>query len=163
MKYRLLLQSIFLCITCSMLSLMLIGEVQAQILECRDQDGKKMFAVSCPKGYKQAREVEILKPASETKEVKYARAAKLKAMYDRDAQSRARRVSEEEEAAVERDKQRKFANQCHEDKKLLSSLLLDGPYVVGKESDGTPIHMEEEKRLARIKELGENIKKCPVE
>ncbi|MBC3881377.1 hypothetical protein H8K35_09245 [Undibacterium sp. LX40W] len=132
----------------------------AQVLECRDSNGKKLFASVCPKGSTQVREVEILSPPTETKAVKeYNARAKLR-MLERDEEFRTRELKKQEADAGKRDNQRQIDNKCYEDKKKLSGLLIEGPIEVGKESDGTPIYMDDKKRLESIKDLGERLKAC---
>lgn len=132
----------------------------AQVLECRDSNGKKLFASVCPKGSTQVREVEILSPPTETKAVKeYNARAKLR-LIERDEEFRTRELKKQEAEASKRDNQRQIDNKCYEDKKKLSGLLIDAPIEVGKETDGTPIYLDDKKRLDMIKDLGERLKTC---
>lgn len=136
---------------------------EAQILECRDENGKKMFATVCPKGFTQAREVEILKPPTEPKDAGVARAKTMKKLLEKDAEYRTRVEQQAVLDAIERDKQRKIADACYEERKKLKSLLVEGPYETGKDRDGNPTFMDEQTRQEKIKSLNEKLKQCPAE
>lgn len=136
---------------------------QAQILECRDSNGKKMFAMNCPKGYTQIREVEILSPATETKEEKAHKENVKKRLQEREVDFNARQTKRFENEASDRDAQRLAANSCAENRKKLKALLIVGPVEIGKESDGTPIYLDDKKRLEQIASLSEMLSKCGEE
>lgn len=136
---------------------------QAQVVECRDSSGKKLFASHCPKGTTQSREVEILSPPTESKEVKENNARIKRRLLERDQEYRSKELKKQEAEALSRDNQRKTDNKCYEDKKKLSGLLIEGPIEIGKERDGTPIYMDDNKRLDAIKELSERLKACGAE
>lgn len=136
---------------------------QAQILECKDENGKKMFATVCPKGYTQTREVEILKPPSEPKDAGIVRAKTMKKLLEKDAEYRTRAAHKSEEEALERDKQRKIADACYEERKKLNALQMEGPYETGKDRDGNPIFMDDQTRQEKIKSLSDKLKKCPLD
>lgn len=136
---------------------------QAQILECKDENGKKMFATVCPKGYSQAREVEILKPPTESKEGSLLRAKTMKKLLERDAEYRTRQEAKKEAEAIENDNLRKADNACYELRKKLKGLQLEGPYQTGKDREGNPIYMDDQTRADKIKELTDKIKRCPAD
>ncbi len=137
--------------------------LHGQVRECRDSEGKKIFASVCPKGATQVRDVEILKPPTETKEVKEQKALTLRRLYEQDQINRTKEANRQEAEGAARDAQRQLSNKCYEDRKKLSALLIVAPIEVGQEKDGTPIFLEDKKRLDMIKEMSERLQKCPEE
>lgn len=142
---------------------LLAAPAYAQVLECRDSNGKKLFTTNCPKGTTQVREVEILSPPTETKEVKEYNAKAKRRLLERDEEYRNKELKKQEADALQRDDQRKLDNKCYEDKKKLSGLLIEGPIETGKEKDGSPIYMDDKKRLDMIKELSDRLAKCSAD
>ena len=137
----------------------------AQVFECRDAQGKKIFANSCPAGSTQVKEITSpnINPTSSTNPATATPnpprwTAKTPAESSREFAEWKKR--QEEEEALARDKNRADSNKCYEDQKRLRELLNGQPLKTGVDANGDPIYMEDEKRLEEIKGIAERSKKC---
>lgn len=142
-----------------LISLALIAtsfDAAAQVFECKDKDGRKIFSQSCPKQSTQVREIEVIpfKPPVTNKAGKNAN------WRQADLGFKDRQQAKIDAESQERDKQRALEEQCYQDQKRLSELSSGLPLVDGKDSKGEIILMGDDKRLAEIKEKTEQTKQC---
>jgi hypothetical protein len=151
-------------------SLSVVGTSYAQVVECRDAQGKKIFANSCPAGSTKIKE--IASPNSHPTATSNPAATSVTApppaapnKATRTPADSSREFAEwkrrqEEEDALARDQNRADSNKCYEDQKRLRELLNGQPLKTGVDANGDPIYMEDEKRLEEIKAIAERSKKC---
>jgi hypothetical protein len=145
---------------------------QAQVFECRDAQGKKIFANSCPAGSTKIKEISspnsnptattnTATPAVMPTQNPPTRATKTPAEASREFAEWKRR--QEEEEGLARDQNRADSNKCYEDQKRLRELLNGQPLKTGVDANGDPIYMEDEKRLEEIKAIADRSKKCKLD
>ncbi len=163
-----------------------LNTAHGQVVECRDAQGKKIFANSCPAGTTKTKEISppanvVASPASAAAPATTSTAApaspanivpnnvtpnnsaptksaKTAAESSREFAEWKRR--QEEEEGLARDQKRAEENQCYQDQKRLRELLNGLPIQTGVDANGEPIFMEDEKRLEEIKTITERSKKC---
>jgi hypothetical protein len=147
----------------------------AQVFECRDAQGKKIFANSCPAGSTKIKEISSPNsnptattttnntgtPAVSPTPNPTTRATKTPAEASREFAEWKRR--QEEEEGLVRDQNRADSNKCYEDQKRLRELLNGQPLKTGVDANGDPIYMEDEKRLEEIKAITDRSKKCKLD
>lgn len=128
----------------------------AQVFECKDKDGKKIFSQSCPNQSKQVREIEVIpfKPSTSSKDNKAANWRQANIGF------KDRQQAKTDAENAERDKQRSVEEQCYQDQKRLLELSSGLPLITGKDSQGLAILMDDGKRLAELKEKTEQTKHC---
>lgn len=146
------------------LTLLLSGQfdLQAQVLECRDADGRKIFAQTCPRGSKQVKEVEILaSPSNPTSTSASKSTASTSSLAEKEQAFKDRQNAKENEAEKERDRLRALESECFGHKQKLNNLIDGFPITVSKDAEGNPIFMDDAKRAELGKELTAKLKKCP--
>lgn len=137
----------------------------AQVFECRDAQGKKIFANSCPAGSSKIKEIAspnsnptgTINPATPSPNPTIW-TPKTPAESSREFAEWKKR--QEEEEALVRDQKRADSNKCYEDQKRLRELLNGQPLKAGVDANGEPVYMDDEKRLEEVKAITERIKKC---
>ncbi len=135
---------------------------EAQVFECRDTNGKKIFAQACPAGSKQIKELEILSSPAKTSSSNTAQSnASSLSLAENEQSFKKRQNAKEEEAAKERDRLRALDSECFGLKQKLAGVVNGIPITVNKDAEGNPIFMDDAKREALGKELIEKLKKCP--
>lgn len=129
----------------------------AQVVECKDKNGKKIFAQVCPNNSTQVREIPVVpvNPATAAKAAKSASSWRYANIGFKDRQQA--KVNQEN---AERDKQRATEERCYQDQKRLLELSSGLPLVAGKDSQGQVILMDDAKRQAELKEKTEQTKHC---
>lgn len=129
----------------------------AQVVECKDKNGKKIFAQVCPNNSTQVREIPVVpvNPATAAKAAKSANSWREANMGFKDRQR-----AKAHEADAERDKQRAVEEQCYQDQKRLLELSSGLPLIDGKDKQGQAILMDDAKRQAELKEKTEQTKHC---
>lgn len=129
----------------------------AQVVECKDKNGKKIFAQLCPNNSTQVREVPVV-PVHPTTAAKAAKSASSWRQANIGFKDRQQAKVNQDNA--ERDKQRALDEQCFQDQKRLLELSSGLPLVAGKDSQGQVILMDDAKRQAELKEKTEQTKHC---
>jgi len=181
--------AIFLQLSAVSFSLTL-SAAHAQVVECRDAQGKKIFANSCPAGTTKTKEISppaniVASPASAaaaaaapattstTAPASPANIVPNNVTPNNSAPTKSAKTAaessrefaewkrrQEEEEGLARDQKRAEENQCYQDQKRLRELLNGLPIQTGVDANGEPIFMEDEKRLEEIKTITERSKKC---
>lgn len=129
----------------------------AQVVECKDKNGKKIFAQVCPNHSTQVREIPVVpvSPASAAKGAKAASSWRQANIGFKDRQQA--KVNSEN---AERDKQRAIEEQCYQNQKRILELSSGLPLIEGKDKEGQAILMDDAKRQAELKEKTEQTKHC---
>lgn len=135
---------------------------QAQVFECKDAQGRKIMASRCPIGSTIVKEVEVT-PVQNGLGQKPAEKKPTQSLWAKEIEFKERQKQKEEQAALERDKQRRDEEKCYQNQKRLNSLLSGLPITTGENAQGEPILMEDEQRLEEIKKVKEKLKGCKAE
>ncbi len=128
----------------------------AQVFECKDKNGRKIFSQSCPDQSKQVREIAVVpfKPPVPSKDKKASNWRQANIGF------KDRQQAKTDAENAERDKQRALDEQCYQNQKRLLELSSGLPLIDGKDNQGQPILMDDGKRLAELKEKTEQTKHC---
>lgn len=152
--------------------LVLLDTGHAQLFECRDAEGRKVFANSCPPGSTKTREIPAPINGSPsnanggtTNNLNTKPSVAKPARTDHSAAQQSKEFAEwkrqqVEAEAVARDQQRVDDNKCYVDLRRLRELMNGQPLQTGTETNGDPIFMDDEKRLEEIKMIAERSKNC---
>lgn len=135
---------------------------QAQVFECKDAQGRKILASRCPLGSTIVKEVEVA-PLPNGQGQKPAEKKPTQSLWAKEIEFKERQKQKEEQAALERDKQRRDEEKCYQNQKRLNSLNSGLPIVTGENAQGEPILMDDEQRLEEIKKIKEKMKMCKAE
>lgn len=141
---------------CTLALLAISASSPAQVFECKDKNGRKIFSQSCTDQSKQVREIPVVpfKPTTPAKDSKAANWRHANIGFKDRQQAK---VNAEN---AERDKQRATEEKCYQDQKRLLELSSGLPLIDGKDKEGQAILMDDAKRLAELKEKTEQTKHC---
>ncbi|MBC3873951.1 hypothetical protein [Undibacterium flavidum] len=84
-------------------------------------------------------------------------------LWAKEIEFKERQKQKEEQATLERDKQRRDEEKCYQNQKRLNALLSGLPITTGENAQGEPILMEDEQRLEEIKKTKEKLKNCKAD
>lgn len=135
---------------CAMLGLTLVA--QAQIVECLDANGKKIYSQSCPVGSEKQRDIATPpppKPAVSNEATKRALDEQEKAF----AKRREERLQSEEKNNEAQKKETDDAQQCANAKRRLGLLESGRQFKRADPSTGEHVPMDEAQRQAEIDNL----------
>lgn len=135
---------------------------QAQVFECKDAQGRKIMASRCPLGSTIVKEVEVM-PVQNGLGQKSAEKKPTQSQWAKEIEFKERQKQKEEQAALERDKQRRDEEKCYQNQKRLNTLNNGLPLTTGENAQGEPILMSEEQRSEEIKKIKEKLIGCKAE
>jgi hypothetical protein len=138
------------------------SSAQTPTFECKDAQGRKILASRCPLGSTIVKEIEVT-PVQNGLGQKPAEKKPTQSLWAKEIEFKERQKQKEEQAALERDKQRRDEEKCYQNQKRLNSLLSGLPITTGENTQGEPILMEDEQRLEEIRKVKEKLKNCRVE
>jgi hypothetical protein len=140
---------------------------QAQIFECKDAQGRKIMASRCPLGSTIVKEVDVTPVQNglgkKPDEQKTTQKPAQQNLWAKDIEFKERQKQKEEQAALERDKQRRDEEKCYQNQKRLNTLNNGLPLTTGENAQGEPILMSEEQRSEEIKKVKEKLVGCKAE
>jgi hypothetical protein len=135
---------------CMMLGLSTLAK--AQIVECVDANGKKIYSQSCPAGAEKQRDIDVPTPAKPEKSDDAAK----KAQQDKENAFQQRRTERIKAEADEDAKQKKVASdaeQCEVSKRRLELLDSGRQYRRADPDTGEHVPMDDNQRQAEIDKL----------
>ncbi len=135
---------------CMMLGLSTLAK--AQIVECVDANGKKIYSQSCPAGAEKQRDIDVPTPAKPEKSDDAAK----KAQQDKENAFQQRRTERIKAEADEDAKQKKVASdaeQCEVAKRRLELLDSGRQYRRADPDTGEHVPMDDNQRQAEIDKL----------
>lgn len=135
---------------------------QAQVFECKDAQGRKIMASRCPLGSTIVKEVEVT-PVQNGLGQKAAEKKPTQSLWAKDTEFKERQKQKEEQAAAERDKQKRDQEKCYQNQKRLNSLNNGLPITTGENAQGEPILMDDEQRAEEVKKVKEKLKGCQAD
>jgi hypothetical protein len=138
---------------CMMLGLSTLAK--AQIVECVDANGKKIYSQSCPAGAEKQRDIEVPAPAKPAKP-DAANDAAQKAQQDQEKafqQRRTERIKAEADAEAKQKKSVSDAEQCEMAKRRLELLDSGRQYKRADPDTGEHVPMDDDQRQVEIDKL----------
>lgn len=140
-------------LTCTMLGLSTFS--MAQIVECVDANGKKIYSQACPAGAEKQRDIEVPAPPPPAKPDASNDAAR-KALDEKEkafARRRDERIKAESKDEEQQNKNIQAAQLCESAKRRLEVLESGRQFKRADPETGEHVPMEEEQRQAEIARL----------
>lgn len=153
------------CLPVLLLSTTGYAQTAKQLFECKDKNGQKLFAHTCPADGQTVREIELPPPntTAKTKAVPKPKAYQGQHWREANADFKARQAQRDAIDAQARDQQRAEEEQCYRDHKRLAELNNGMPLFEGKDDKGEPLLMDDAKRQAEIDEKLKRTKHCKAQ
>ena len=143
---------------CAVLSLSTVG--RAQIVECVDANGKKIYSQSCPAGAEQKREINQVAPPKPSPSNNASNEAAKKALQEQEALFEARRNERLKAEARDEEQQKKSAEAvqlCANAKLRLEVLGSGRQFKRADPETGEHVPMDEDQRQAEIEKMNTQI------
>jgi hypothetical protein len=140
-------------------SFSLYSESRADVFECIDAAGNKVFAQICPKGTVSSKEI-VTRTVPNGQGSSPAKGANKKSLQELEEEFRKRQQAKEDEREKAKDAEKTQEAKCDADKQRLGNLLNGRPLVVGKDDKNELVYMDDKTREEQSKQVLERLKAC---